>query len=311
MHSDTNKQGITCPVCGNNQSQEILLNRKDLEYGVKYDANYWKCLNGNCELVFVSPLPTQETVGSYYSAYTTHTSNVSLNFWAIISKVNRRIYLKNLRNLLNNTDLQSLKVLDYGCGNGNLLQDISTIGAKNVIGYDLDPEAVAFAKSQGFNAFSDRDVIALNGPYNFIFLNHVIEHLIYPDDDIKEIISYLDTDGKLIIRTPNSRSLLSRIFKDNWRGWETPRHLHVFNVNAIKKLISSIDGIEIYHSATSNLMFVGVFNGSFHSTFFLNTLSGKLLRKFMQIIIYPFVLMINSLNGNVGEELVLVIKKKT
>ncbi len=40
----------------------------------------------------------------------------------------------------------------------------------------------------------------------------------------------------MVMYTPNSASLSKYLFGRHWRGWETPRHLHVFSPESLMRL---------------------------------------------------------------------------
>lgn len=299
-----------CPVCGSVDTEIILKNRPDYEFDVKYNLTYLKCLNNKCGLVFVNTVPDAKEVAGFYKSYSTHVSNIQLKYYSLLARINKSIYLRNVRSLLHEEKLTEPRILDYGCGNGNFLQDLDSLGWQHVTGYDFDSVATNHACQQGLRAFSNFDQVVQQGPFDFIFLNHVIEHLITPIDDIEKLAVLLNKKGRIIIRTPNNESFLRGLFKENWRGWETPRHLQVFNTKSIKVLSDKIDNLKLHSISTSNLMFTGIFNESFHSSFYRHTVAGKVLRKLMTTICYPVSLAINLLAENKGEELCAIFEKK-
>jgi 2-polyprenyl-3-methyl-5-hydroxy-6-metoxy-1,4-benzoquinol methylase len=310
MHHDMKEISAICPVCNSSNASPTLAGRPDYEFGLTFESKYWKCRNSNCELVFVSPKPTPDEISGFYGVYSTHVSNQEIKVISMATRISRFLYLKNITALFDKTSLNKVKVLDYGCGNGNLLQDLSAIGIKDIMGYDMDPVACSFAAKQGLKVFSEIDKVKTNGPYDYIFLNHVIEHLMDPENDIIDMMSNLNPNGRLIIRTPNSTSFLSTIFGESWRGWEVPRHLHIFNVKNIRLLINKMNNTSIISLKTSNLMFSGIFNESFHSDFSRKTIIGKVFRK---ILFYVFLIISSILKlffNSLGEELSMVITLK-
>lgn len=302
-------QQFSCPICNSPSNIQIMDNRPDYEFGLPYKVNYHLCLNKSCELVFVSPIPSASEISKFYQTYSTHNSNIKIDKLQLIAKVNQNLYLKRIAGLFNNDRLDNVNVLDFGCGNGNLMKHLLSIGVTNVIGYDMDPNACSCAIAEGLNAYSDLEKIEANGLYNYIFLNHVIEHLSDPADTIRFLSTHLKPGGKIIIRTPNSKSFLAGFFGEMWRGWETPRHLHVFNVKSIRKLIEGISGVTITKLETSNYMFSGIFNESFHSVFFRQTILGKVLRKLIFVLLLPISLVFNLVYAIKGEEISMIASK--
>ncbi len=297
-----------CPVCSHLTKQSFLEQRPDYEYGTTTTLQYWKCRNKRCGLVFADPLPPLEIIGSFYKKYTTHISNVNLSKLNLVSRINIALADKKLKDILRRAEDGRTKILDYGCGNGNLLLKIKSLGITGGIGYDFDPVACSYATSIGLEAYDDMGEVACKGPFDYIFLNHVVEHL-YTLEDLAILHKLLAPGGMLIVRTPNSGSFLSYIFGVGWRGWETPRHLQIFNSSSLRLLCERTGGLTIKELSTSNLIFPGVFYGSFHTDFFVHSLAGKILRRMLLFILLPLSLITNFFFARTGEELVLLAMK--
>lgn len=133
-----------------NKISRVLLDRNDKEYNIPTKVDYWKCNNVNCGLVYVSPIPSQNEISQFYTKYSTHISNLEVLKFNLIGNFIRYKRQKYLNSLLNGLTESKLKVLDYGCGNGNLLKELKIIGIQKLYGYDFDDVACSVAKNQGF-----------------------------------------------------------------------------------------------------------------------------------------------------------------
>lgn len=294
-----------CKFCGS-ESRQILENRIDYEYGNPTILNYWKCLNSNCEFVFVNPQPSLNEIQGFYNRYSTHKENYKGKLINPIAFLNKKLQNKYFDRLFKNANIREIKVLDFGCGNGNLLVELRKRGVLELFGYDFDDKATLFSQNEGLTVFSDYDKIKENGNYDFIFLNHVVEHLSHPEKDIENLSTFLKPNGIFIIRTPNSSSILCNLFKAKWRGWETPRHLGIFNYNNIENIAGSC---KIEKRWTSNLMFSGIYNESIRSPFFTNVFLLKVLKHIFLPIVYSLSQIINLVFKKYGEEVCIILKK--
>lgn len=277
-----------CKLCGS-KSVACLQDRPDYEYGVPQKLDYLRCTS--CKLVFASPNPTPQDVQRFYEQYSTH-KQARLT---LLGRMARRKTLRETCKAIGGD--KTVGILDYGCGNGGFLKDLAIAGYRNLSGYDFDPNAVAAATSLGIKATAD--IADVTGPYDVITLNHVIEHFIDPVEELKTLAGYLAPGGKMVIRTPNDRSLMARLTGDSWRGWETPRHLNIMNKTALPEVISRA-GLETAHCYNSKAMFFGMFHESFRGAFWA-TLPGKLFRHFASFLLWP-------IPG--GEETVAVARKR-
>jgi 2-polyprenyl-3-methyl-5-hydroxy-6-metoxy-1,4-benzoquinol methylase len=78
------------------------------------------------------------------------------------------------------------KILDVGCSTGNFV----ALDPKNIVGIDIDKDAIKIAKQRGLNCIlMDIDGKKLNFKDNFfagINAHHIIEHLENPLKTVKE-----------------------------------------------------------------------------------------------------------------------------
>ena len=166
-----------CPYC---DSTDRTLAYKDVQDWSFYCApgkwNYWEC--EGCEALYLSPRPTEASIGKAYGSYYTHDSNALSYLQQLKIKVRNeyfshkfevnlspRLHLsKSFDNVLKALkffieqpfELESLakrpkgKLLDVGCGSGHLLKLAQQLGW-DVTGIEIDPKAVSVARVKGLN----------------------------------------------------------------------------------------------------------------------------------------------------------------
>ena len=92
------------------------------------------------------------------------------------------------------------KVLDVGCSTGNLL----SIDPKNMVGVDVDKDAIEVARKRGLNAVWQKDPMKLpfkDNSFENVHCKHVLEHLPSPFAFTKEIFRVLKPKGRLVLLT--------------------------------------------------------------------------------------------------------------
>jgi len=106
-------------------------------------------------------------------------------------------------------DLKPKSVLDIGCGNGLLLNELIKVNKANYYGVDV------FTRKNTTFAYKKSDITKElpfnNDTFTCVILGEVIEHVPNPDFVLKEIYRILKKDGYLIISTPNLVSWANRI----------------------------------------------------------------------------------------------------
>ena len=95
-------------------------------------------------------------------------------------------------------------VLDVGCGTGNFLDYAQSRGL-DAYGIDLDPGAVAEARSRGLNAVTQGELgsAALPDRFDAMTMWDVIEHIIDPLAALKALLPRVRPGGALLFETPD------------------------------------------------------------------------------------------------------------
>ena len=107
----------------------------------------------------------------------------------------------------------AIRVLDVGCGFGRNIEVLEALEGVDVVGVDVNVEALAFNRAKGRSIFHPEDD-GWKRKYDVIVMSHIIEHFL-PEDLVNFMDGYLDflkEGGRLIIATP----LLSSYFYDDF-----------------------------------------------------------------------------------------------
>ena len=249
----------TCAVCGEG-GDYIYLKQQDKMFGAPGEWNLKRCSNQKCQLIWLDPMPLEEDIGNAYACYYTHVSSGN----PVRPGMLKREYLADIYNYpfdSGSSPILGLRLLlrlfpfcrtgadgyvrflsavphgcllDVGCGSGDWLLSMRELGWE-VTGVDFDKNAVRVGRERGLTIHSGA-LEQLNFPndsFDAITLNHVIEHVPNPVETLRECLRILKPNGKLVVFTPNGSSLGHRIFKEYWRGLESPRHLHIFTHDSI------------------------------------------------------------------------------
>jgi len=135
----------------------------------------------------------------------------------------QRQWHKNKLNLINYLDFldQNDFVLDAGCGSGNTLLEFCK-KVQYIVGIDCNGECIKFLEQrlkdlQIKNVAAEKldllEIGSLELRFNKIIMTEVIEHVTeeYLKKMLREIDKVITPDGKILITTPNYRSLWSSI----------------------------------------------------------------------------------------------------
>jgi len=133
-------------------------------------------------------------------------------------------------------------ILDVGCGNGVVLKNMYHAGFTNLTGIDpfLDKD-ISIDKS--FNIYK-REVTSLEGSFDFIMLNHVLEHMPDQPSTMIKLNELLSPNGILMIRIPITGTYAWNTFGTNWVQLDAPRHFYLHTLKSFS-LLSEKTNFEI------------------------------------------------------------------
>lgn len=269
-----------CPVCNVCGCEGVPLYHglKDKLYDAPGEWDMRQCANPKCGLLWLDPMPMKEDIGKAYRSYYTHQDDVleksplkklrarakrgylALHYAFEIDQVSRFERILGLllglalplRDYLDFgfaqlADLEKGKMLEVGCGGGELLQSMNKWGWQTE-GIDFDPVAVKNARQKGLEVHLG-DLGSQRYPDNMfdvVISSHVIEHVPNPNAWVSEGLRILKPGGRMVIVTPNAASWGHSVFKKFWRGLEPPRHLHVFTPSSLTLLMEANSVNDIY-----------------------------------------------------------------
>ena len=102
--------------------------------------------------------------------------------------------------------LKNKKILDFGCGWGGFLKQITK--AKLLTGIELREECINYINKKIKKIEVTNNINNLNNKYDIITLFHVLEHIPYQIETLKKIKKKLSKNGKIIIEVPSAQDFL-------------------------------------------------------------------------------------------------------
>jgi len=111
----------------------------------------------------------------------------------------------------NGVDFRSGKVIDIGCGTGHLLAELKKMHPNiEVNGTDFSQESINVSKNVNKEGdFFKMDIFDIPDTqyqqYDFVFCCEVLEHLLYPQRALENILSLVAKSGTIILTVPNGR----------------------------------------------------------------------------------------------------------
>ncbi len=277
MNDLTSTAKAACDLCG---SPGVLVREgvPDPDGMIPGTWGFRQCSNAQCGIVWLDPAPLESELWKAYTRYHTHTrpssGKIVKNMLSVINRLLKLLLLpvwavNGMRREMKQLRFMTLehekpgKVVDVGCGAGRFLRRMQKRGWA-AEGVEFDPKAAQKVTARyGIRVHvGDLRTSALaENAYDVVTMNQVMEHVFDPRATLSECLRVLKPGGKLVMTTPNVNSVGAGEFGPWWRGWEPPRHLHLFSVDALKRLTLQC-GFEVMEARSYSWDAAGVYRVS-------------------------------------------------
>lgn len=136
---------------------------------------------------------------------------------------------------LKNTSLNS-SILDIGSGSGKYLLELYHLGFKNITG--IDPYNATIIELSNDVKVYNYDISLVKESYDFIIMNHSLEHMEEQDFIFTQLKRVLNKDGKVLIRIPIVGGEAWKKYGVNWYQLDAPRHFFIHSLTSFTQLIT-------------------------------------------------------------------------
>lgn len=266
-----------CHACGG-KGEIVYAALRDRIFGVPGEWALRRCMDRQCGLLWLDPMPIEEDLPRLYHGYYTHSERDESR--ASLGQTIQRAYWKSRFGHIRCGDLGARtiaaffaffpgprsqlaqqvfelpaqkggRLLDIGCGSGAGMIRMADLGWR-VEGVDFDENALQLAASKGLEVRlgSLEEQAYPAGSFDAVVMNHVLEHVSNPRRLLEECRRILKPGGRLVCITPNVTSWCHALFKDDWRGLEPPRHLHIFTRQSLFRLMQRTDWMSLEIKST-------------------------------------------------------------
>jgi 2-polyprenyl-3-methyl-5-hydroxy-6-metoxy-1,4-benzoquinol methylase len=270
---------IKCPLC-DSSSASTFLTTQDFRFGTT-EANFHLARCIDCGLVFINPKLTIENLSHYYpEAYYLYKPNLIGEFIHRLACDAKFRMIKRYK--------RKGRVLDLGCGRGDLLLRFEKEGWET-FGLDISKTLSELLSKKLKNVFNCQlsHCNFQSGYFDVVILNHVLEHLVTPSQELEEIHRILKHDGIVYICSPNIDSVQFKIGWEKWFHLDVPRHAYHFQRKSLTNILEK-NGFAIVKFGYPML--------DFPQDLF-RTLSEKYCKQKIglvgRLLVYPIVLMIS------------------
>jgi 2-polyprenyl-3-methyl-5-hydroxy-6-metoxy-1,4-benzoquinol methylase len=271
-----------CPVCQCPDRTLLYTGLQDRTFfAAPGNWQMWQC--EHCSVGYLDPRPTKNSIERAYAGYYTHTGAAAVNNTRLRQRLISRIrqgfrndYLKaqyghklqptiwggrfiarfrtlksytvgsSIRHLSAPT-LGSCRLLDIGSGDGSFVRLARDVLGYEAEGLEFDSQAIEQSREKGGVIHQGMLPGSELTPstYDQVTLKDVLEHLHDPVTALEEALALLRTGGRIWIQVPSLDGASNATFGVHSRLLEPPRHLVMFGVNSLKRLMEKIGFVRV------------------------------------------------------------------
>lgn len=126
------------------------------------------------------------------------------------------------------------RILDVGCGAGELLHDLSVQGYRNLLG--VDPFIETDLRYDTGVQLRKASIHEIDGTFELIMFHHALEHVADQLETLRSVARLLDPAGECLIRIPIVSSFAWEHYREFWVQADAPRHFFLHSVRSIRLL---------------------------------------------------------------------------
>lgn len=231
----------TCPVCQSinskllHEQDFVLMNNQD----IRHDEIF---LCKKCGIVFTDVNTNTNYFNQLYQDNSKYSNSSG-------SGGDKRYSIKRNRQLAIEISkyfplLKNKPVIDIGCADGELLNELGKLGFNNITGVDPSEKSLQNVDSSSnfklLKGFLGN--IKTSQKYSLVILSHVLEHIYNISDAINNLKDLIANDGRLYIEVPDANRYCD-YFVSPFHFFDM-EHINHFTINSLKNLVK-LNGFEV------------------------------------------------------------------
>lgn len=240
---------MKCKICGN-RTNNCSYGVKEMMFGFKDEFQYMLC--SNCGCLQIKDIP-QNLADYYPDTYYSYQKvaedkptlrSVLIGLRDRYALFNRGLlgkwlysrYPNELFKLLSDCGVhEQSRILDVGCGAGDLLSRLKKQGLKHVLG--VDPYNLADVCYPNGLRILKRDIQGVDDEWDIVMFHHSFEHMSDQLETLRKVRSLLSPEGICILRMPVVPSYAWRQYGVDWVDLDAPRHLCLHSLKSLQILV--------------------------------------------------------------------------
>lgn len=239
-----------CPLCGGAALRPLRPPRRTIDADLAAGCGLARC--DRCGLEFTTPRPDDAALAAFYRGRD-YTAREPIDDAAAHARAAAQLALIERAG----GRLAGARVLDVGCGGGQLLAAARARGA-TVCGVDPSPHAMTAGAALGVEIAPDLAALA-DRRFDVVVMSHALEHVPDLRATLAALRGALTDDGRLCVEVPNLASLRARLSVPalidrgaDERHRAFPIHLYYFTPTTLARALGDV-GLAVRAQRTTGL----------------------------------------------------------
>lgn len=252
-----------CKIC-NNATNNLVFQAREMMFGFREKFLYMECAECKCIQLLEIPDDMQKYYPDDYYSYhgNSEDDTIRKTFFKTFKRNLKKKLLDNylegenfISNLMKSkfngyypwikqkTIKSNSRILDAGCGSGELLLRMYNDGFRNLTGADpYIPKEIEY--NCGIKIYK-KQLNELTETFDVIMLHHAFEHMAEPLMILQNINRLLTPQGLVIIRIPVGNCFAWRKYGADWVQLDAPRHFFLHTPHSMQ-LLCKQSGFELF-----------------------------------------------------------------
>jgi 2-polyprenyl-3-methyl-5-hydroxy-6-metoxy-1,4-benzoquinol methylase len=243
------QERVPCPVCGAGDEQ-LVIEVQDTMFGQPGKYRLVQC--SVCGMRFLNPRPVPSALARHYPGDYLCYTNFDREHWLLrwaFRRLQQAQASRRLRQIESVTGrlAPGTRVLDVGCGRGELLARLKHERACDCVGTDFNPDVVALVGRELGIPVHQGMLQELELPaqsFDLITMTEYLEHEPQPRAVIERAQRLVKPGGFLAVEVPDITGPPGRWFRHNWWQIDAPRHLMFFSPRTLARTLEEY-GFEV------------------------------------------------------------------
>jgi SAM-dependent methyltransferase len=225
-----------CPVCGGERGDVLHHQRFAVTDDYPLPDEYDVVICASCGMAYADTPATQADYDRFYATCSIYEHPAGTAAGATPPEDLAR--LEQVGALYaSHIPSQQARILEVGCANGGLLQVLSRMGFRNLVGVDPSPACVDNTRNGGCESYRGdlAHLPAEIGRFDAVILTAVLEHVLDVKSAISALASVCADDGRIFLEVPDAAGYADCLYAP-FQDINT-EHINHFSLAALQNLM--------------------------------------------------------------------------